>query len=220
MRGRRSTQGQPRICTAVQDARQGGAFTGAPINGCPTCTQLAGRGSASFMERHSPTQIKGYEKLFAKEVCSEARERFIRVLEDLLNDPDLQKQGIVPVVTEVYRTPKRQKMLYAQGRTDDYLLKKGYTLDEIIEARKAGYTAEKPIVTNTLSSKHIDGRAMDITFAGKDGKPHYEWPNEVWQKYGDAARKYGLEWGGDWKKFSDRPHVEYNEEKCTKHEGE
>lgn len=142
----------------------------------------------------------------------------------LLNDPrvhptartlfqavlkELREAGYPAVVVEVYRSPERQKQLYAQGRSDDALRKAGYTAQEIAAARTAGHTAVKPIVTYKMTSgMHGNGRAMDIAWL-IDGKLSYNAPDSWWQAYGRIAKKYGLIWGGDWKKIVDKPHVEY-----------
>lgn len=86
-------------------------------------------------------------------------------------------------VTSARRTAAQQADLYAQGRT------------------KPG-----PIVThldgNARRSKHQDGIAVDCAFVGDD-----IW-NGPWEMYGKFAEALGLEWGGSWKKFKDKPHLE------------
>jgi peptidoglycan L-alanyl-D-glutamate endopeptidase CwlK len=149
--------------------------------------------------------IRGIEKLNDGNVHPTARLLFQRVLDELVS------LGYNPVVMEVYRPPTRQRMLYAQGRTDSQLIAKGYTQSEIEQYRKAGYTAEKRVVSHTLHSMHSRGRAMDIAWY-VDGKITYSVPNSWWEVYGAIARKHGLNWGGDWKTFQDRPHIEYRGE--------
>ena len=149
--------------------------------------------------------IRGIEKLNDMNVHPTARLLFKRVLDELVS------LGYNPVVVEVYRSPTRQRMLYAQGRTDKQLLAKGYTQSEIAGYRKAGYTAEKRVVSYTLDSMHSKGRAMDIAWL-VDGRTTYDVPNSWWEMYGAIARKHGLHWGGDWKSFRDKPHIEYRGE--------
>jgi peptidoglycan L-alanyl-D-glutamate endopeptidase CwlK len=151
------------------------------------------------------SKIRGIEKLADPNVHPTARMLFQCVLEELVS------LGYNPVVVEVYRPPSRQRMLYAQGRTDTQLLEKGFTESEIVQYRKAGYTVDKRPVSHTLNSMHTRGRAMDIAWF-VDGKTTYDVPNSWWEAYGALARKHGLIWGGDWKKFKDRPHVEYHGE--------
>lgn len=90
----------------------------------------------------------------------------------------------IPIrVTEGFRTIERQNQLYAQGRT----------------------TAGK-IVTNAkgLESKHTQGKAFDIVFRneGYDAKP------KQWELVGSIGEQLGLNWGGRWKGFVDKPHFE------------
>lgn len=66
---------------------------------------------------------------------------------------------------EARRSPERQKRLYASGRTRQW-----------------------PIVTWTLNSKHLEGKAVDIVFY-KDNKPTRQWPYDELTK---LATKYGI----------------------------
>ncbi len=111
------------------------------------------------------------------------------------------------VVVEVYRSPTRQRMLYAQGRSDAQLRRIGFTQEEIEQARQRGYTQNKPRVTYVLQGRHTQGKAMDIAFL-VDGKLTWNVPLTWWRTYGAIAKKHGLVWGGDWK-MRDYPHVEY-----------
>ena len=149
--------------------------------------------------------IRGIEKLNDPNVHPTARLLFRRVLEELVS------LGYNPVVVEVYRSPTRQRALYAQGRTDKQLLAKGYTQSEIQQYRNAGYTADKRVVSYTLDSMHSKGRAMDIAWL-IDGTVTYNAPSSWWDMYGAIARKHGLIWGGDWRTLKDKPHVEYRGE--------
>lgn len=86
-------------------------------------------------------------------------------------------------LVEGFRSMERQAELYAQGRT------------------KPG-----KIVTNAKpgQSQHNLGRAADLCFQ----KTGYSAPEADWQLYGMMAKSFGAEWGGDWKGFVDRPHIE------------
>jgi peptidoglycan L-alanyl-D-glutamate endopeptidase CwlK len=83
-----------------------------------------------------------------------------------------------------YRSYAEQNALYAKGRT------------------KQG-----PKVTNARGgySWHNFRLAADFVFL-KNGGITYDGP---WEKFGAAAKECGLEWGGSWKKFPDRPHVQW-----------
>jgi peptidoglycan L-alanyl-D-glutamate endopeptidase CwlK len=110
-------------------------------------------------------------------------------------------------ITQTYRSTAYQNDLYAQGRTRAQLDAVGLT--DVI-ARPS-----LPRVTNALggSSEHnatLNGqpaaRAFDIAFmsAGKAS-----WSDAMpWDQAGAIGRSLGLEWGGDWKSFKDRPHFQ------------
>lgn len=80
--------------------------------------------------------------------------------------------GLPGIITEARRTAARQADLYAQGRT------------------RPG-----PIVTNTLQSNHITGRAFDIDMSGFNA---VDVPLNVWQFSGEVGEYLGLRWGGRW----------------------
>lgn len=84
------------------------------------------------------------------------------------------------------RSMAEQKGLYDQGRT-----KPG----KIVTNAKPGY------------SWHNFDLAYDCVEI-KDGKAL--WNNQNWNKIGELGKKCGLEWGGDWRSFKDRPHFEYH----------
>lgn len=102
----------------------------------------------------------------------------------------MQEAGIDFILTCTKRTEEEQKELYAQGRT------------------KPG-----KIVTWTLKSKHIEGKAFDIVIM-KNGKP--VWNTNIdtnsndlsdWQEAGLIGENVGLKWGGRFSK-PDYPHFE------------
>lgn len=125
---------------------------------------------------------------------------------------EVREAGYPIIVVEVYRSPQRQRALYAQGRSDSTLKQKGYSAEEIAQYRQQGYTSTKPVVTRVLSAgMHSQGRAMDCAFV-VDKRITYTVPEIWWRIYGATAKKYGLIWGGDWKRIKDRPHIEYRGE--------
>jgi len=92
------------------------------------------------------------------------------------------KAGIKNIfITETYRSPARQKYLYAQGRT------------------RSGQ-----IVTWTLNSNHSSRLAWDIACSS----PAILYDVVTLNRVGAIARKLGITWGGDWPKNIDRPHFE------------
>jgi len=99
---------------------------------------------------------------------------------------DLAVNGMVVEVVQGLRTFAEQDALYAQGRT-----KPG----EIVTQARGG------------ESNHNFGLAVDLC-PFTDDKPEWNAPMTVWAAIGAAAQAHGLEWGGQWKKFLDKPHVE------------
>lgn len=96
---------------------------------------------------------------------------------------DCKQQGVNIFVTEAKRSLERQKELYASGRT------------------KSG-----PILTWTLKSKHLEGMAIDIAFAGENLYPS---DMKQWNKVYDIAEKYNIT--SLYRKHGvDKPHLEYS----------
>lgn len=95
-------------------------------------------------------------------------------------------QGIEILVTATYRSKEEQDALYAKGRT-----------------------APGNIVTNASYpySLHNHGVAFDVVPI-KDGKAVWN-DYGLWDQIGVIGKSVGLEWGGDWTSFPDRPHFQY-----------
>jgi len=89
-------------------------------------------------------------------------------------------------ITSGYRSYDEQNALYVQGR-----IKPG--------AR----------VTNARGghSNHNFRLAFDITLF--DGKGQPIWTSHLYRAAGEFGKTVGLDWGGDWKTFTDLPHYEY-----------
>lgn len=102
---------------------------------------------------------------------------------------DLRAQGINVVVAPKggLRTFAEQNELYAQGRT------------------KPGN-----IVTNVRGggSYHNYGLAVDIVPTTASGQPTWNASADTWNRIGRAGEQQGLEWGGRWTSFQDRPHFQ------------
>ena len=83
------------------------------------------------------------------------------------------------------------------------------TFEEQDELFAKGRTAPGPIVTQARGgeSNHNFGLAADLCPFTND-KPDWNAPIAVWAAIGAAAMAHGLEWGGQWKKFLDKPHVQ------------
>lgn len=98
----------------------------------------------------------------------------------------LTQHGLQVEVVQGLRTFAEQDRIFAQGRS------------------RPG-----PIVTRARGgqSNHNYGLAVDLVpFNG--GQPNWNAPLGVWTTIGTEAERLGLEWGGDWKKFVDKPHVQ------------
>lgn len=115
-----------------------------------------------------------------KKVHPELAKRVQMVIENLA------KAGMQIEVVQGLRTFAEQDALFAQGRT------------------KPG-----KVVTNARGgqSNHNYGLAVDVV-PFNNGKPNWDAPNSIWIAIGGEAEKLGLEWGGGWKKFLDRPHLQ------------
>jgi peptidoglycan L-alanyl-D-glutamate endopeptidase CwlK len=99
---------------------------------------------------------------------------------------DLAAKGLIVEVVQGMRTFAEQDELYAKGRT-----KPG----EVVTQARGG------------ESNHNYGLAVDLCPFTND-KPDWNAPVSAWAAIGAAAEKHGLEWGGQWKKFIDKPHVQ------------
>lgn len=99
-----------------------------------------------------------------------------------------ESQGLPVLITDGMRTKAEQDALYAQGRT-----------------------AAGQIVTNVAypNSMHNWGVAMDFcrNVRGKE----YDDSDSFFARVASIAKAYGMEWGGDWKTFPDKPHLQLAE---------
>ncbi len=95
-----------------------------------------------------------------------------------------KKEGIELRVTSAYRDCDEQNRLYAKGRS-----------------------APGKIVTNARCGKsaHNYRVAVDVV-EFVNGQPL--WENPRWERIGQLGESVGLEWGGRWRSFKDRPHFQ------------
>ena len=108
---------------------------------------------------------------------------------------EANKNGIPCVLWSGFRPTAEQQRLYDLGRT-------------IINPD--GKTDKKPmgnIITNSRpgNSYHEYGLAGDVVPLNKFGNPTWNLP---FDSLGAMGKKLGLEWGGDWKRFPDKPHFQ------------
>jgi len=107
----------------------------------------------------------------------------------------LKRPGYTLVLTDVFRHPKKQKAIYEQGRT-----KPGKIVTYADGYKKKGKH-------NYYPSKALDAAVKDpylnsITWAVSLYKPLGKIIKKVSKETGIK-----LEWGGDWKKLKDMPHI-------------
>ncbi|MBZ8143981.1 hypothetical protein CLD22_29840 [Rubrivivax gelatinosus] len=79
--------------------------------------------------------------------------------------------------------------------------------------RQAQLAALGPATTRAAAdqSRHQAGLAADVAFR-RDGRllvsERDPWTRQAYLHYGQIAKSFGLEWGGDWKSIRDLGHVE------------
>lgn len=95
-----------------------------------------------------------------------------------------QELGIQLRVTSGFRSYADQDALYAQGRTAP---------GEIVTNARGGH------------SYHNFGLAFDVVEVRPDGSVNW---NTDWEAIGRVGESMGLEWGGSWTGFQDRPHFQ------------
>jgi len=120
-------------------------------------------------------------ELGKKETRNKVQPQLAKLGRELLRR--LAAEGLTFKVTSGNRTQAEQDALYAQGRT------------------KPG-----KVVTWTRRSRHIGGRAIDLTlFSGKNP----DWESKHYDRAGVIGEELGLVWGGRCKRgTTDRPHFE------------
>ena len=95
--------------------------------------------------------------------------------------------GLNVLVTNTVRDREYQESLYAQGRT------------------KPG-----SIVTNgRVPTFHADTAGLAFDFCKNIRGQEYD-DSEFFEKAAEIAKEMGFSWGGDWKTFPDRPHIQWD----------
>ena len=98
-------------------------------------------------------------------------------------------EGATLRITQGERSYEEQDALFAQGRTTDG--------DRVTNARGG-------------ESYHNFGRAIDVVPLDEGGSP--DWSAGTidggWERLGELGEDQGLDWGGNWNSFQDRPHFE------------
>lgn len=108
---------------------------------------------------------------------------------------DCRKKGILIKIGETLRTAEEQDELYAQGRTKPGSI--------VTNARGASYSSmhQWGVAFDFYLSMDVDGdgKASDDAFNDSTG---------LFKKVGEIGKELGLEWGGDWKSITDKPHFQ------------
>ncbi|NTU99348.1 M15 family metallopeptidase [Candidatus Falkowbacteria bacterium] len=118
------------------------------------------------------------------EKISQLRPKVKRLAQKLV--AECQARGVGIVITSCYRSFEDQDKLYAKGRAES---------GKIVTNARGGY------------SMHNYGVAFDICPI-ENGK--LNWSNLLlFAKIGRIGESIGLEWGGAWKAFTDKPHFQY-----------
>ena len=97
-------------------------------------------------------------------------------------------QGLPVLVTDGFRSKAEQEAIYAQGRT-----KPGTIVTQVTYP----YSAHNWGIAFDFC-RNVRGREYDDT-------------DNFFYRVAFVAKKYGLDWGGDWKNFKDKPHLQLRE---------
>lgn len=117
----------------------------------------------------------------------------------------LKEMGVEKIaISETLRDLTTQMAYFTRGRMDPKYVKMYYKAAGLYDI---GDAEAKIIITNTLESNHMSGRAADFVPV-KDGKLWWNAPDEVWRVMGEIGESCGLKWGGRWKELKDTPHFE------------
>ncbi|WP_054704129.1 M15 family metallopeptidase [Bacillus sp. JCM 19041] len=102
--------------------------------------------------------------------------------------------GIDIIITDGYRSIEEQDKLYKQGRQNS---------GQVVTNAKGG------------QSYHNFGLAVDYALLNENGEPiwdiHYDGNQNGepdWFEVADIAKELGFQWGGDWSRFVDYPHLQ------------
>lgn len=105
-----------------------------------------------------------------------------------------KQRGITIIITDGYRSHEEQTRIYNQGRT---------TEGDIVTNAKAGQSLHNYGLAIDFALKLEDGSVIwDMEYDG-NGNGKSDWMEVV-----AIAKEIGFEWGGDWDKFPDYPHLQ------------
>lgn len=98
------------------------------------------------------------------------------------------KQGLQILFTDGMRTKEEQDALYAQGRT-----------------------APGQIVTSVRYPNSMHNWGVAVDFCRNVKGREYDDSDNFFGRVAEVAKRFGLDWGGDWKSFKDKPHLQMGE---------
>lgn len=105
-----------------------------------------------------------------------------------------EREGVPVLIYMTYRSNEEQDELYAQGRT-----KPG----KIVTYVKGGGSDHNFILNGKPASLAFDAVPVRKTEHGEVAI----WNDpRLWARIGEIGQEVGLKWGGNWKKFVDKPH--------------
>ncbi|MCP8617703.1 M15 family metallopeptidase [Salirhabdus salicampi] len=104
------------------------------------------------------------------------------------------EMGISVVITEGFRSFDKQNELYNRGRTDD---------GNIVTYAKGGESYHNYGLAIDFAIRNSNGEVIwDLRYDGNaNGKSD-------WMEVVQIAKELGFEWGGDWSRFKDYPHLQ------------
>lgn len=102
--------------------------------------------------------------------------------------------GIDVVITDKWRSKKRQNELYAQGRSSN---------GSIVTHAKGGESYHNYGLAIDYALRNEEGEIIwDISYDGNNNG------EKDWFEVAEIAKDLGFEWGGDWLNFKDYPHLQ------------
>jgi hypothetical protein len=127
----------------------------------------------------------------------------------------LKEAGLDYTIVETLRTLLVQKAYYAQ---DQEPLKAVNEKRALAGLWLIGETENRKVITQTMKSVHLDGKALDVAPLMPDGKIPWNINTPeiaaMWKRFGEIGRSAGLEWGGGWEPLDrwgigwDAPHYQ------------
>lgn len=139
-----------------------------------------------------------------EDLCGPMQEIVRKAIDEMNKDTELNYLGVDYIaISETARSLPVQMAYFARGRMSICDVRAMYEAAGLYCLTDAEC---KQIVTWTLKSKHLSGKAIDLVPVIK-GKTCWNPPERVWQAMGEIGKKHGLKWGGDWKE-KDYPHFE------------